>query len=293
MKHTAAVSLCLFLAGSLLFIQCTSHSSNSIIVIEDIELVQIHGGDFKMGAEVYDSYAQQDEKPQHTVQLSDFYIGKYEITQKQYETITGETPSDFKYGDNHPVEMISWYEAIQFCNTLSLKSGHTPFYTIVLKQKDSNNICPYDDIKLHVTINETSDGFRLPTEAEWEYACRALSKTIFFWGDKPDGDYAWYFDNYKSPMQTHPVGQKKPNTFGLYDMIGNVREWCYDWYDETYFSFGDSINPIGSKKGSFRVARGASSGLYSMYTRSSARSKEIPNIRKVNLGFRVVLQSKK
>jgi len=166
-----------------------------------------------------------NEGPQHEVTISKpFYIGVTEVTQAQYEAVMGTNPSRFK-GPTNPVESIPWNEAVEFCRRLSEK---------------------------------TRKAVRLPSEAEWEYACRAGTKTRFSFGDSDSvlGDYAWYGSN--SGGMTHPVGQKKPNPWGLYDMHGNIWEWCADW--DGPYSSGSSTDPQGAGSGGFRVVRGGSWG---------------------------------
>ena len=182
-----------------------------------------------------------------------FYMGMTEVTQAQYEAVMGKNPSNFK-GGTYPVETVSWNDATEFCKKLSEK---------------------------------TQQAVRLPTEAEWEYACRAGSKTGFSFGDAESalGDYAWYHGN--SGGTTHPVGQKKPNAWGLYDMHGNVWEWCADWYGD--YAKGAATNPSGPASGSFRVLRsgGWNDGLNNC--RSALRGSYTPGDRDYYFGFRVVV----
>ncbi|MFM7929249.1 MAG: formylglycine-generating enzyme family protein, partial [Pirellula sp.] len=163
----------------------------------------------------------------------DYYLGVHEVTQAQYEKVMGANPSYFR-GDiqgsrsNHPVEQVSWEDAVEFCKKLS----------DLHEEKAAGRV------------------YRLPTEAEWEYACRAGSKTAYSFGESPKslGDYAWFGSN--SNNQTHPVGEKKANAWGLYDMHGNVWEWCRDRYGD--YPKGAVSDPTGPKKGSSRVSRGGS-----------------------------------
>jgi len=203
------------------------------------------------------------EGPAHTVIISkDFYIGKYEVTQAQWQLIMGNNPSKFQNGDNYPVEQVSWDDICQAGGFL----------------EKTNQLKP-----------SGYSGFRLPTEAEWEYAARAGTQTRFYWGNDPSytliGDNAWYINN--SSSTTHPVGQKMRNAFGLYDMSGNVWEWCNDWYGPYG---GDVTDPIGPATGYSRVFRGGSWYDNCNYAcRSAFRSHISPSHRSHPLGFRLAL----
>ncbi|KFN05662.1 formylglycine-generating enzyme family protein [Paenibacillus macerans] len=217
-------------------------------------LVFVKGGAFK---NTKSNYYGKD------VILSDFYIGKYEVTQKEWVEVMGSNPSQF-IGDNMPVEMVSWYDAVEYCNKRSIKEGLVPYYNIDKNKKDPNNQSDYDNIKWTVTINAGANGYRLPTEAEWEYAAGGgqISKSYTYSGSNNADEAAWNWrnagDQYLSgdwnwPIiennnsKTKAVGGKKPNELGLYDMSGNVREWCWDWY-------GDDLDY--SSGGSYRVVKG-------------------------------------
>ncbi len=186
--------------------------------------------------------------------LSDFYIGKYEITQKEWIEVMGSNPSKFK-GDNLPVETVSWYECVEYCNKRSITEGFKPYYNIDKNKKDSNNNNDNDSIKWTVTINEGAHGYRLPTETEWEYAAGGgqMSKSYTFSGANAVDTVAWYWknsgDKYLTGFWTWPaiennhnktkaVGSKIPNELGLYDMSGNVREWCWEWYEDFEIHIG-------------------------------------------------------
>lgn len=208
------------------------------------------------------------------VTVLDFYVGKYDVTQKEWMEVMGSNPSKFK-GDNLPVEMVSWYDSIEYCNRRSIKEGLKPYYNIDKSNVDTNNkpdpkFGDLDSMKWTVTINKGANGYRLPTEAEWEYAAEGgeLSRSYTYSGSDVVDEVAWYWRNsgdknlsgfWNWPAielnhdQTKPVGGKKPNELGLYDMSGNVREWCWDWYGNLETNVTD---PTGSKSGFGRVWKG-------------------------------------
>jgi len=218
-----------------------------------MEFVLIPAGSFMMGSDKI-----SEAKPVHRVTITKpFYLGKFEVTQEQWEKVMGSNPSRFK-GAKNPVESVTWDDCQKFMEALK---GKVPSQT-----------------------------FRLPTEAEWEYACRAKSKTDYSCGDSPDklGDYAWYKDN--SGDTSHPVGQKKPNAWGLYDMHGNVCEWCQDWHEE--YSGKSVSDPTGPATGSLRVLRGGSWPNLASYCRSAIRLSHgltPPSARSNRIGLRVVV----
>ncbi len=214
----------------------------------------IKGGEFWMGSP--DGAGKIYERPQHKVQLSGFWIGKYEVTQGEYEALMGKNSSCFKGDARRPVENVSWHDAKEFCAKFSSKYGVTA---------------------------------RLPTEAEWEYAARAGTTTAYYWGDNIDGNYCWYEDN--SGLETHPVGEKRPNAWGLYDMAGNVCEWCEDWYALDYYSKSSAKDPKGPLSGSDRVLRGGSWYFSGDLARSAYRDRGLPAGHGGSYGFRVVLSA--
>jgi len=240
--------------------------------------VRIQGGTFTMGSPANEPRRFDYEGPQHQVTVNSFYMGKYEVTQKEYQEVMGTNPSDFK-GDKLPVENVSWYDAIEYCNKRSQKEGLTPAYTI-----NGDN----------VTWNRNANGYRLPTEAEWEYACRAGTTTPFSTGNNIttsqanyDGDYP-YNNNAKGTYRekTTPVGSFASNAWGLYDMHGNVWEWCWDWFGS--YSSGTQTDPQGASSGADRVMRGGGWYNDSQYVRSAYRSYDSPSLRDSALGFRLV-----
>jgi formylglycine-generating enzyme required for sulfatase activity len=227
--------------------------------------VRIKGGTFMMGSPA-NEIDRSDDEVQHQVTVSSFYMGKYEVTQKEYEEVMGTNPSYFK-GPNLPVEMVSRYDAIEYCNKLSQKEGLTPAYTI---SGEGDNRT--------VDWNYKANGYRLPTEAEWEYACRAGTTTPFSTGNNITTDQANYNGNYPYNNnakgtyreKTTPVGSFPPNPWGLYDMHGNVAEWCWDLYGD--YSIGAQTNPTGAVTGSAWVLRDGYWTLYGQYLRSACRS---------------------
>jgi formylglycine-generating enzyme required for sulfatase activity len=220
---------------------------DAILRANGIEMVYVQGGSFTMG----DSYAESVSV--HQVTLSDFYIGKYEVTQTQWKVVMGDNPSKFK-GDNLPVERVSWDDAQEFVLKLNAQTGRH---------------------------------YRLPTAAEWEYAARGgnQSKGYKYSGSNTIGDVAWYGGN--SGGKTHPVGQKSPNELGIYDMTGNVDEWCSDWLGS--YSSGSQQNPVGPSIGRCRVDRGGYYRTYERYSRVTAHYGNRPDNRGDHLGFRLVL----
>ncbi|PZV27035.1 MAG: serine/threonine protein kinase [Snowella sp.] len=217
-----------------------------------LEMVMLPAGSFMMGSDDYD-----DEKPRHQVTLKEFAIGKYPVTQEQYQAIMGNNTSHFKNNPTNPVEEVSWNDSQAFCQKINQKTGKK---------------------------------YRLPSEAEWEYACRAGTQTRYYFGDneKQLGEYAWYSEN--SGSKTHPVGQKKPNDWGLYDMSGNVREWCGDSWHDNYKKAptdGSSWNDNHSES-SPRTLRGGSWYDNSRYCRSANRIRCLADVRYYDIGFRVV-----
>ena len=264
------------------------------------EMVLIPAGTFQMGSEkVYDS-----NKPVHEVTITkDFYMGKYEVTQAEYEKYcsygSSSPSSTYGYGDNYPAYYVCWYDALVYCNKRSIAEGLTPCYSI------SGNTDPSkwgrvptssDSTWNAVVCDWNANGYRLPTEAEWEYAARAGDNTVssLTWAGTNSssnlGEYAWYSDN--SIDKTHPVGTKKSNAFGLYDMSGNVWEWCWNWITSCYDTETEGgTNPTGTSSGDYRVLRGGSWRNVSDYCAVSFRNSYGPSRRNFYLGFRVVRAS--
>jgi len=254
--------------------------------------VRIEGGTFTMGSPANEP-ERDDDEIQHRVTVSGFYMGKYQVTQAEYEAIMGTNPSRFK-GANLPVERASWYDAVEYCNRLSQKEGLTPAYTINKSRSDPNNTNDYDEVRWLVTVNPNADGYRLPTEAEWEYACRAGTTTTFNTGNNITTGNANYNGNYPYNNnakgiyreKTTPAGSFAPNPWGLYDMHGNVFEWCWDWYGE--YSVSSQVDPRGAGSGASRVIRGGSWGDSAACARSAFRYSFYPSDRYYFIGFRLV-----
>ena len=221
------------------------------------EMVFVQGGTFMMGAtpEQGDDCS-DDEKPAHYVTVSDFYIGKYEVTQAQWQTVTGNNPSNFR-GDNLPVEQVSWDDVQYFIRRLNAQTG---------KQ------------------------YRLPTEAEWEFVARGgnSSRSYKYSGSNTVGNVAWYNEN--SGGITHPVGTKSPNELGIYDMSGNVWELCSDWFYS--YSKNSQTNPQGPSSGSDRVVRGGGWNNIAKLVRALYRNAVAPSDRYCDFGFRLACSSK-
>lgn len=233
-----------------------------------ISLTHVEGGTFQMGSTGGDS----DEKPVHSVTVGSFYMGTYEVTQDIYEQVMGSNPSNFK-GARLPVENVTWHDAVAFANALSRRDGLQEVYTI----SGSTVSCDW-----------SKKGYRLPTEAEWEYAARGGSKSQGYTnaaGSNTVGDVAWYDGN--SGSKTQVAGTKKANELGLYDMSGNVWEWCWDWYGD--YSASAQTNPRGPSSGSARVLRGGSWHNIATYVRPANRYDGTPSNRSHNFGFRLVL----
>ena len=200
--------------------------------------VFVNGGTFIMGTNDF-----KDAKPEHNVTINDFYISKYEVTQSEYQDVIGKNPSHPTYGigPTYPVNYITWFDAIFFCNSLSLMKGLNPCYS---------------GSGINIKCDFSANGYRLPTEAEWEYAAHGGSKSKGhkYSGSNNINEVAWYNEN--SNSKSHPVGQKQPNELGLFDMSGNVWEWCWDYKGK--YKAKNQNNPLGPKTGKFRVNRGGS-----------------------------------
>lgn len=254
------------------------------------QLLLISGGTFSMGSPSTERQRQADER-QHTVTVSSFYLDPYEVTQADYNKVMGRNPSHFR-GDDLPVDSVTWYDAVAYCNKLSESRGLTPVYTIS---------------GTSVTWDRSANGYRLPTEAEWEYAARAGTTTIFYDGNQITSDNANFEGSYPYLIEenyvtrrdpsvvtsrnrgtTIAVNSLTPNSFGLYNMYGNVSEWCFDYYGQ--YSEAQTVDPVGPSSGSLRINRGGGYNDFAKQLRSAYRSATTPDTTDTteqNLGFRV------
>jgi len=222
-----------------------------------MEFVFVKGGCFQMGDTFGDG--DKDEKPAREVCVGDFWMGVHEVTQGQWERMMGSNPSYLKSGDRYPVEQVDWGDVQGFIQRLNARSGKK---------------------------------YRLPTEAEWEYAARSGGKSEKWPGTSSENDlgrYAWFVRN--SESKTHPVGKKSPNSLGLYDMSGNVWEWCHDWYDPAYYKGSPRNNPGGPEKGQSKVIRGGSYVNAPRDARASTRYWFGPRNHYLYVGFRLVFSA--
>ena len=245
-----------------------------------LSMVAVNGGTFSNGTA--------------NMTVSSFYIGKYEVTQKQYATVMGSIPSPcssiYGLGTSYPVYFVTWYDAVSFCNALSEKEGYDDVYTIdYTVGSDTNNTSNSDNYKYLVTADFTKNGYRLPTEAEWQFAAMGgnSSNGYTYSGSNMIGNVAWYYDN--SGSSAHTVGGKASNELGLYDMSGNVWEWCWDWYG----NYPDTAQTdyTGPSSGACRIIRGDS--WVTSGCAVSARSSNPPSYYIYrDFGFRVVRSAK-
>jgi formylglycine-generating enzyme required for sulfatase activity len=239
MRFTKSILLFVLVCGLISACRRAAEPENTPRAVKTksgIEMVVIPGGWFEMGSK----RGQAGELPVHKVWVDSFLIDRYELTQQHYVKLVGENPSSFK-GGGRPVDTVTWTDAVLYCNRRSLAEGLQPCY---------------DEESGTFRCNFQAGGYRLPTEAEWEYACRAATAAERHFGRDPRDlkSYAWYNSN--SLKMTHPVGQKKPSIWGLYDMYGNVAEWCNDVYDANYYKTSPSKNPRGPEAGDIKVLRG-------------------------------------
>ena len=280
-----------------IIIECSTSKSTGL------KTVMIDTGQFLMGSPSKEPGRRNDEGP-HLVRISQpFLLGKHEVTQRQFQQIMGFTPSHFMPGSEgkakvlkidtstFPVERVSWFDAIAFCNELSKRDGYRPYYKMTKVEPDGNSI-------KHAALTiEGGNGYRLPTEAEWEYACRASTTQRFHFGNTSNSKKANFIARGPSVYgsrgkevslgRTTRVGSYPPNSWGLQDMHGNVAEWCWDWYSKDYYSHSLPKDPLGPDSGNHHVLRGGSWLVNEASCRSASRFYLTGDQRKYFAGFRV------
>ncbi len=270
-----AASICVLLVA--VFAGCrrqgptaTTTSPQTMTTKSGIEMVLIPAGTFAMGSDK----GTPDEAPVHKVSVGSFWMDRYEVVQEEFRKYQRSDPSHFK-GARQPLEQVNWTDAAGYCNDRSRADGLEPCYD------EKTWAC-----------NFSANGYRLPTESEWEYACRAGTTTQYGFGNSAGSlqDYAWHAEN--AAAKTHPVGQKKPNAWGLYDMHGNVAEWCNDRYAKDYYKQSPDKDPRGPNEGRERVLRGgawnSSAGSCRSTYRTSSLSVDDTCLADDAIGFRCV-----
>ncbi|MDR2870871.1 MAG: formylglycine-generating enzyme family protein [Deferribacteraceae bacterium] len=252
--------LCLF---SVLFLfACAGKSGVNEV---PMGMVYVEGGTFTMGD---NNGEYDDEAPEHQVTVSSFYMSIYEVTQAEWTAIMGNNPSYFE-GDNLPVDQVSWYAALEYCNRRSIAEGLTPVYDVEGE-----------------TADWSANGYRLPTEAEWEYIAKGGNKNAnYTYSGSDDIDAIGWYDDGDSEG-THPVGMKAPNDLGLYDVSGNVWEWVWDW--DADYTAEDQTNPKGPDSGEYRMLRGGSWYADPVALRPEHRGYEDPDNADETMGLRVM-----
>jgi len=237
-------------------------------------MVFVQGGTFEMGDHFNEGSS--DELPVHEITLNSFYIGQYEVTQGEYESVMGSNPANgYGVGENYPIYNVTWYDAVEYCNVLSIQYGRTPCYDL------SDWSCDF-----------SANGYRLLTEAEWEYAARGgvnWTDDYRYSGCHEESDlvdYAIYISN--DPGHTEVVGSKLPNQLDIYDMSGNVYEWCNDWYSSDYYSSSPADNPTGPDSEAYRITRGGGWLLNANSCRVANRNSVNPSSSYYGMGFRIL-----
>ncbi len=256
-------SIAIFLLLGIVVLGVIGKPPDAIKTKSGVEMIPLPAGSFTMGDEKGDV----DEEP-HEVYVDSFYIDKYLVSQEEFEKVMRENPSRWKSGRKNPVEQVRWSDAVKYCNARSRLEGFQPCYDLETWKCDFN-----------------ANGYRLPTEAEWEYACRAGTKTSYSFGDdeRKLRNFAWYKDS--SGRRPRPVGQKLPNPWGIHDMHGNVWEWCNDFYQVDYYQESPKKNPKGPETGETKVLRGGGWSSDAEDCRSSYRYNENPGYSDVCFGY--------
>lgn len=282
------MSYLLICAATVLMTACTGTPEDSsqggetpdtpvVPPVEQGDYLLVNGSEFTMGSPAEERWRENDET-QHQVTVGNYYIAKYEVSQTDYQALMGNNPSSFS-GERLPVEGVNWYDAVRYCNALSSQEGLEPAYSINGTE---------------VIWNRDANGYRLPTEAEWEYACRAGTTTPFSTGGNITVDQANWYSSYPYiegegggayRRQTVAVDEFEPNPWGIYNMHGNVSEWCWDYYGEYGTQAQD--NPSGPQSGRNRVMRGGGWYDYAKHVRSAYRSAMPADYTDYKIGFRV------
>jgi formylglycine-generating enzyme len=270
LRSVRCASCALIIAIIIPLVSISCSEDEDPVAAAGIEMLAIPAGNFTMG-DAANKY-EQNERPARNVTVRAFMMSKTEITQQQYRDVMGSNPSK-AVGDNLPVESLSWYEALEFCNKLSEKEGRTPCYS---------------GIPNNVTCDFTANGYRLPTEAEWEYACRAGTTTDYYVGNSTADLNRCSWSSGNSSGKPNEVAKLEANAWGLHDMHGNVFEWVWDWYKVDYYGEGITDNPTGPSGGQEKVCRGGSWFVYYYGHRVSFRSMLRPSFRSIDIGLRVV-----
>lgn len=254
-------------------------------------MVMVPGGAFTMGCTAeQEPDCQNDEYPPHAVTVDDFFLSRFEVTQSDWAALVPEYTPLYNRGagPDYPAYRISWYDAATYCNRLSLSEGKTPAYyfdedfTMVFDSLVGDQLTYVD-----IYWDTDADGYRLPTEAEWEYAGRggqSGQETVYSGSNDLDA-IAWHSGN--SSVSSQPVGGRAPNELGLYDMTGNIYEWCWDWYDSNYYETGGSDNPAGPASSTLRTIRGGSWNTTADGSRVANRLNFLPGARRTTFAFRV------
>ncbi|TGD58064.1 formylglycine-generating enzyme family protein [Flavobacterium humi] len=264
-----------FLTGAALFMLCTlSFTTDGPI----LEMVKVEGGTYQMGSKDDNRNAETDEQKQHEVKVNSFEINKLEVSVWEWKEYCKKTkrklPATPVWGwhDNYPITNVTWFEAVNYCNWLSKQDGLKPAYSV----NGPNYACDFN-----------ASGYRLPTEAEWEFAAKGgtKSKGYVFAGSNDSEELAWFIKN--SNKSPHSVGTKLPNELGIYDMNGNVWEWCWDWYNKEYYKIEDGNNPKGPLRGEKKSVRGGSWDSQENYLRTANRISTLPEKTNEFYGFRL------
>ncbi|MEM6785684.1 MAG: formylglycine-generating enzyme family protein, partial [Bacteroidota bacterium] len=269
----------LYVIACILSVAHAQEPARSLSTLVYLPMVELPGGTFVMG-NTGGTEGESHERPAHEVEVAPFAIGTFEVTQAQFEAVMGYNPS-FNPGPEHPVEQVSWYDAVRFCNALSLLDGLTPAY----------RIDPFEGY----TLDSEANGYRLPTEAEWEYAAKAGTTTDTYASDLtvqngPSATLdtiAWYFTG-QVEGRTRPVGQKRPNPFGVYDVIGNVFEWTGSAFLPYPGSVLDPSMPGSAQGAQLNVLRGGAMDAAPRSSRAAYRYRLHPSYTSYNIGFRIV-----